>query len=264
MGDIAARGFPADGIFAIFEEPNTTGARTDIDAARNAPAKFPADNLDKVRFHVDFDYYQVAVGPTDVTINHASVAGTSTAVVSFWGGTGQVVRQGQIVSTHVDLLTHDLGYIPAYMVISGGEIIAPGTVVQTQTSPTRIRTVTPYATTTKIRLYDVGISAASALSSLSKDYTVLVFRAPIEDSDQLMSFDPDTGRVILGLGKFDSDLKMLRQAGAGDSAFDISLGRTIDIRNGRARTVLANGTTTTEVGYSGSFAGAGSIQCAVE
>lgn len=263
MGDIAARGFPADGIFAIFEEPNTTGARTDIDAARNAPAKFPADNLDKVRFHVDFDYYQVAVGPTDVTINHASVAGASTDI-DLPSGRTTIIRSGQIVASHIDLLTHDLGYIPAYMVISGGEIIAPGTVVQTQTSPTRIRTVTPYATTTKIRLYDVGISGSSALSSLSKDYTVLVFRAPVEDSDQLMSFDPDTGRVILGLGKFDSSLKMLRQAGAGDSAFDISLGRTVDIRNGRARTVLANGTTTTEAGYSGSFTGSGSIQCAVE
>lgn len=263
MGDIAARGFPADGVFAIFEEPNTTGARTDIDAARNAPAKFPADNLDKVRFHVDFDYYQVALGPTDVTVSHASVASASTDI-DLPSGYTTIIRSGQIVATSIDLVTHSLGYIPAYMVISGGEIIAPGTVIQTQTSPTRIRTVTPYATTTKIRLYDVGISGSSSLSSLSKDYTVLVFRAPIEDSDQLMSFDPDTGRVILGLGKFDSSLKMLRQAGAGDSAFDISLGRTIDIRNGRARTVLATGTTTTEAGYSGSFTGSGSIQCAVE
>jgi hypothetical protein len=263
MGDIAARGFPADGIFAIFEEPNTTGLVHDIDAARNAPAKTPASYLDKVRFHVDFDYYQVSVGPSTVTVNHASVAGASTNVVNFWGGaSGVVTRVGQIVTTYHDLVTHSLSYIPKFMVIADGHIIAPGTMVQSATA--QERTVTPFATTSKIRLMDIGISSGSALSAMSKDYTVLVFKQPAETSDQLMSFDPDTGQVILGLGKFDSDIKMLRQSGAGDSPFDISLGPTVGIRNGVAKTVLADGTTVTESGYTGSFAGSGSIQCAVQ
>lgn len=262
MGDIAARGFPASGIFAIFEEPNTTGDVHDIDASRNAPAKLPASYLDKVRFHVDFDYYQVAVGPSTVSVSHASVAGATTTVVSLGSGLPVIQRVGQIVKTHIDLVTHSLGYVPKYMVVSGGEIIAPGTLIQSTTD--QIRTVTPYATTSKIRLLDIGISSASALSSMSKSYDVLVFKQPAEDSDQLMSFDPDTGQVILGLGKFNSALKMLRQAGAGDSAFDISLGPTVKIRNGAARSVLANGTTISETGYTGSFTGSGSIQCAVE
>lgn len=262
MGNTAARGFAAPGVFAIFDEPNTSGAPTDFDAPRNAPAKVPEDWLEAIRFHVDFDYYQVHSGPTPVTVTHASVASASTNI-NLPSGRTTIVRSGQIVASHIDLVTHGLGYVPAYMVVSGGEIIAPGTVIQAQTSPTRLRTVTPYATTSKIRLYDVGISGSSTLSSLSKDYEVLVFRAPVEDSDQLFNFDTATGRLILGLGKFDNDRLRLRQAGAGDSAFDISLGRTVDIRNGRARTVLANGTTVTEAGYDGSFAGSGSIQCAV-
>lgn len=262
MGNIAARIFPDDGIFAIFEEPNTTGDVHDIDAPRNAPAKTPASYLDKIFFHSDFDYYQVAVGPSAVTVSHASVAGASTNVVSFWSGVGVVVRTGQIATSYHTLLTHSLGYIPKYMVISDGHIIAPGTMIQSATA--QERTVTPYATTSIIGLMDIGISSASALSSLSKDYTVLVFKQPAESGDQLLNFNATTGRVTLGFEKFDSALKMLRQSGTGDSPFDISLGPTVGIRNGRAKTVLADGTTITESGYSGSFSGSGSIQCAVQ
>ena len=259
---LAFREFAAAEITALFIAAAGGGDIHDIGSLRNRPAASPADWLSNVLFHSNFDNYQVAVGPTTVTVNHASVAGASTAVVNFWGGTGQVVRTGQIGTTHDDLVTHGLGYVPKYMVISGGHIIAPGTMIQSATA--QERTVTPYATSTKIRLMDIGISSGSALAATSRDYTVVVFRAPATDGDLLFDFDTSDGRLILSKDKFDSARKMLRKAGAGDSPFDISKGPTVGIRNGVAKTVLADGTTVTESGYSGSFTGSPSIQCAVD
>jgi hypothetical protein len=257
---IAFRQFP-NGVTALFEEAPGGGDIRDINSLRNRPAAHPEDWLDKVLLHSEFDLYQVAIGPIEVTVNHAAVAGASTDI-NLPSGFTTIIRQGQIVESHIDLLDHGLPYVPNFRVISDGEIITNGTLVQSASS--RLRTVSPYATASKIRLKDVGTSSASTLAALSKTYQVLVYRDPVADSDKLLDFDRATGRTILALGKFDSSRKMLRQAGAGDSAFDVPLGRTIDIRNGRARSVLANGTTVTETGYDGTFAGSGSIQCAVE
>lgn len=251
---------PATERFALFEEAPGGGDFDDPNSNRNRPLNDPVTWLDLVKFHSDFDYYQVHSGPTAVTVNHASVAGATTTIYNLAGAT--FARQGQIVTAHYDLVTHGLGYVPKYMVIMGGKIVAPGTLVQVDTA--RNRNVTPYATTTKIRLYEAAISSASALAAIAIDYEVLVFKQPASDSDHAFDFDPVTGRFILGYGKFDSDLKMLRKAGASASPFDISLGRTIDIKNGGSRTVLADGTTTSDTNYNGTFAGSGSIQCAVE
>lgn len=250
----------AGGVSAVFEEAPGGGDVHDIASLRNRPAASPVDWLANILFHADFDYYQVALGPTDVTINHAAVAGVVTTVVSKMSYAVQ--RAGQIVKTHYDLVTHDLGYVPRYMVISGSGIIAPGSLIQVESG--RDRVVTPYATTTKIRLLDIGTSSASTLSAMSKTYTVLVFRQPAIENAHPLDFDADDGGTILGRGKFDSRRKMLRVAGAGDSAFDIPRGPTSDINGGAKKTVQADGTTVTAAGYAGSFTGSPSIQCAVE
>lgn len=245
---------------AYFEEPTTSGAVDDPNSARNAPINDPVSWLDYVKFHSDFDYYQVAMGPTPVTVAHLAIAGATVTVYNLAGAT--FARQGQMVENEYDLVTHGLGYEPRYMVISNGHIVAPGTLIQVATAQDRV--VTPYATTTKIRLHEIGTSSASTLAGVSVDYEVLVFKQPAFDSPYERDFDETTGRLILGYGKFDSALKMLRKAGASASPFDISLGPTIDIGNGGAKTVLADGTTVTDTNYSGSFSGSASIQCAVE
>src|SRR5690606_11531388 len=107
------------------------------------------------------------------------------------------------------------------------------------------------------------ISSADTLAAASRDYQVIVFRQPVADSAYLVDFEPSTGRVIMGLGKFDSSLKALRQAGDDDSPFDIALGPTIDIKNGAMRSVLPDGTVFTETNYDGSFSGSPSLQCTV-
>lgn len=256
---LAAR--PFGDIYAIFTEAAGGGDFRDIDAPRNAPAKTPIDHLDKVKFHADFDYYQVAMGPTPVTVNHLAIPGATTTIYNLAGAT--FARNGQMVENQYDLVTHDLGYPPRYMVIGpNGGLIAPGTTIQVGTFQDRM--ITPFATSDKIRLWEVGTSSASTLAATSIDYTVLVFREPAADSDKLFHVDPDDGHIILGKGKFNSLYKTLRKAGPSASPFDISLGPTVHIRNGGARTVLADGTTTSDTNYSGSFAGSDSIQCAVQ
>lgn len=248
---------------ALYDEPaGASGAFDDPNSDRNEPLNDPVSWLDHVRFHSDFDYYQVHSGPDTVTVNHAAIAGATTDIYNLAGAT--FARQGQIVTTHIDLVTHDLGYVPSFFVIMNGAIVAPGTLVQVDTA--RDRQVTPYATTTKIRLFEAGTSSASTLAAISIDYEVVVFKQPIADMPGIaFDFDEVTGRVVMGYGKFDSDLKMLREAGApGDSPYDISLGPTVDIKNGGKRSVLADGTTVSDTNYNGTFTGSPSFQGAIE
>lgn len=209
-------------------------------------------DLSKIYFHSDFDYYQLALGPTSVTVNYASVAGQTTSLGSY----PDLNYYGQVVQTDYDLLTHSLGYVPNFMVIYNNAVLTPGTMIQNvdDTNGLRLRFATPFATTSKISIMSTGMSNQNALPSLSQSYTVIVFRKPVASGTVDYDFDSSTGTVILGRNKFDSSQKMLRSALPGESSpYDIPLGRTIDINNGRSKSVLADGTTITETGYGGSF-----------
>lgn len=249
------------GRVALFEETPGGGDVTDPNSNRNRPINDPLTWLDYVKFHPDFDYYQVHSGPDTVTVNHSALSGAGTVAI---GATALVTRQYNVQSFNHTLITHNLGYIPKYMVITSGNIVAPGTLLALTTGQNR--NITPYATATQISLFETAITGGSTLPGISVDYQVIVFRQPVADSPYERDFDPVTGRVILGFGKFDSEYKVLRSVGTAGSAspFDISLGPTIDIRNGAVRMVLADGTTLTEPNYNGSFTGSPSIQCAVQ
>lgn len=251
---------PATQRVAVYEEAPGGGDADDPNSLRNRPLNSPQDWIDLIRFHADFDYYQVHSEPTEVVVNHPQVNSQSTNVGG--GGMG-VTRVGRVESAHHTLTLHGLGYPPAYMVALNGALIGPGSLVQTL-SGGRSRKVTPYATATEIKLLEVGASSSSHLTATAITYEVVVFKAPVAENDLLVDFDPVTGAIILGNGKFDSSRKMLRRAGTGDSPFDLALGRTVDIKNGGTRTVLPDGTTFSETNYNGSFTGSDSIQCAVD
>jgi hypothetical protein len=247
------------GRVAVYEENGTGGAADDPNASRNAPLNNPNTHLSKVRFHSDWDYYQVHSMTLGIPITHASVAGASVVVCN----RPTITRQGQIVRTDINLLAHGLGYAPAYMIVSDDCLIGPSSLLQVTAAGHRF--ISPYANTTHICLYDVGVSGASTLASLAKTYDVIVFRAPVEDSPYLFDYNKAADELIMGYGKFRGSLKALRSTLIGDaSPFDIPLGRTVDIKNGFGRTVLADGTVYDMPGYNGSFAGSPSIQCTVE
>lgn len=249
---------PATGRVAVFLENGTTGEADDPNAVRNAPLNNPNAHISKIRFHSDWDYYQVH-SITSVPVTHALVAGTSTVV----GNHPTLTRYGQFAKTTINLVAHGLGYVPAYMIVSSGCLIGPSSILQVASGYRRF--VSPFATSSHISLYDVGGSTNVDLPSMNKTYEVIVFRAPIEDSPYLFDYDPTADELILGRGKFRGALKALRVAGVGDvGPFDIPLGRTVDIKNGNGRTVLADGTVYDMPGYTGSFSGSASIQGTVE
>lgn len=244
---------------AVYEENGSSGAFDDPNSSRNAPLNSPNSHISKMRFHSDWDYYQIHSWTTGIPITHAAVAAASVAVSSY----PVITRYGQIDSSDITLVTHSLGYVPAYMIVSNDCLVGPSSMLQVGGGAGRF--ISPYATSSLIRLRDVGYSSNVNLPSLARTYDVIVFRAPVEDSPYLFDYDKTTDELILGRGKFRGSLKALRTTLVGDaSPFDIPLGRTVDIANGGARTVLADGTTFSTANYTGSFAGSPSVQCTVE
>lgn len=227
---------PDTGRCALYDEDGTTGAANDPNAARNAPLNNPAAHLDKIYFHSDFDYMEVSHGPTVVSVSHSAVSIGSAPP-------GQLARFGY-ASAAADrlLLTHSLGYVPLAMVIYDDNVCWPGMPVQSDAGG-GARFVTAYCTSSEVRLYEFASVGSSDLASVSRDYTVIVFKAPPAPSGNvLLDFDPGTGAVTMGMGKFDSSRRYL-QVVAGGSPFGFALGRTIDLDNGAPRAVRPDGTT---------------------
>ena len=229
---------PATGRCALYTEPTASGDPQDPNSARNAPLNNPASNLAALYYHSDYDPVEVAFGPTNTTISHATIAaGTGPGgLVTVNGGQAY----GGYTTNHL-LLTHSLGYVPDFMVSVGSQTLHPGYPVQYEGGDGRSRCVTAYATTTEIRLHEFGIQTSNALAAVSETYTTLVFKQPPAASGNvLMDFDPATGILKMAKNKFSSDRKY-HQIVAGGSPFGFPTGRTIDLGNGTFRSVAPNG-----------------------
>lgn len=244
---------------AVYEEASGGGDPLDPSSSMNRPVANPSAWLSNVKFHSDFDYYQVHSGPTSVTITHPLVPTVENEVAL----RPTIIRYGQVVKTEHVLINHGLPYIPRFMILRNSGLIGQSSLIQVSSAGQR--RISPFATSTQIRLLDVGISGSSDLASITRTYQVIVFRNPVADSSMNFDIRPDTDTWIMGRGKWRGNLQQLRRAGAGDSQpFDIPLGRTTDISNGVSRTVLADGTTFTSPLYDGSFTGSPSIDGTIE
>lgn len=230
---------PVTGRCALYEEPSGSGAADNPYSARNAPLNNPASNLAYLYFHSDYDPMEVVSGPTVVGINHATIAAGTGPGGAVSVNNGRVY--GGYSADHL-LLTHGLGYVPDFFLLSGSNVIHPGFPIQYDSADGRARQVTAYATTTQIRLYEVGVQTSTALAGLTVNYTVLVLKAPpAPTGDVLLDFNPSTGVVKMARDKFSSDRRYL-QIVAGGSPFGLPLGRTIDLANGTFRSVSPDGT----------------------
>lgn len=251
------RGFPADNIVAVYDEASGGGAIDDLNAPRNAPAKNPGAHLSSVYWHSEFFQYELAMPIQTVTINHPTLAGRSTELGERPGfGWNQPVPeftvQGNVGSSNHTLVTHNLGYRPLAFVAYQNRMVTTGTIVQ-NISEGRSRCVTAYVTNSIVGLRETSVASGNSLPSVSRGYSVLVFRTPETDALRAL-FGKEGSNVTIGRGLVDTSKSYLRRTGAGDSPFDIDRGPTIDINNGRAR-VVSGGSATTEPGYGGSFSG---------
>lgn len=250
------RAFPAENVVAVFEEAAGGGDMQDLNAPRNAPAKAPQSYLAQLYLHTALDYYTIAVQNLAIVINHASVAGVAAVPppppddINNTPGNVTIVHEGQTVAADYLLLQHDLGYVPNYRFLQGTRFVPAG--VPTQVEGGRVRFVYAYATTTQIRLREIGISDANALSAVSRTYGVVVFRAPAADPAKPL-FGFDGTNVILGRDKINSSRRTMRLTGIGDSPYKLPLGQGADVLNGGLRVYATDGTAIDYGSYNDSF-----------
>lgn len=237
---------PGTGKMAIWEKPAS--------GDRMAPFDDPIANFGLIRFHSDFQYLSNSLRVNGISVSHASVAGvTGTGYATPSNGnyaTGPVAN-GQVVVTDKLLYTHGLGYVPQFMVLYNGAIVYGGTCVQQSADKQKVRFVSAYATTTEIRLQDIGISSSDALPATSVSYDVLIFRDPAPIPGAPLYWNtPD--EITLGYGRITSEQRPLRRAVGAEDFFYVPLGRTADIRGGAYRTISPAGPA--DLGtYMGSF-----------
>lgn len=222
---------PNTGRCALYDENGTTGEPDDPNSVRNAPLNNPSIHLDKIYFHSDLDYMEVAFEGTTV-INHPAVPAAPGSTT-----TTDNVQYGGAAADHL-LATHNLGYVPTAMVSRGSNIITPGYPIYANANCYRF--VTAYCTSTQLRLYEDALRAGSG-SAQTITYEWKIFReVPISTNTLLMDYDPVTSTVQMGLGKFNSSRKYL-QVIVGGSPYFFPIGRTADLNNGAIRIVDAVG-----------------------
>lgn len=272
----ARREFPAQGVVAIFDEPNQTGEVWGFNAPRNAPAKFPEQHLDKVYYHSNLDLLEVAASAS-VTINHPQVGAASGS--SSTTGQDLIFGWGGAEADHLllDISGLVLTREPWVLVAAGDNILWPGAPVQTA-SGGRARYVTAYSTLTQVRVFETASRTSNPLPAAAITYSVLVFTdPPAAITNKLKSFDPVTGEYQMGFGRFSSLFRYL-QVAPGGSPLGLSTGRNIDLDKGAPRFARPDGTTYDPVpplrvtitggtgaygpaiNYGGTFAGSEAVQ----
>lgn len=284
MAEKAFRIFP-QGIAASFDPimtgiPLIDGDPTELSAAQNAPAADPESWLSRINFHSEFDY--LAVDNANIGfISHGTItAGTNT-------GQGIVNSNFEYNLSFIDyaIYTHNLGYEPLALVSVNGnnQLVCPGFPAQLPVSANgSARFICPWVDTTNLYIREYQAKGSVDLASTYILYSWVIFeRQPNASGDKVFAVDKDTGKVSMGFDRWQSTKRYL-QVVAGGSPFGLAKGRTMDLKNGAYRFVLADGTTydpitsdlktavagTSEVSYiygssmeyNGSFTGAGSVQ----
>jgi hypothetical protein len=246
---LAFRALEALGVVALFTEAAGGGDVFDPAADRNAPMASPENYLGNIKLSSALDNMEV-VSDTTVTVSHGAVGGAGSVDIS--GGGGGVAGGGGTGSfgivnygagaTDTTLVTHSLGYEPDVLVVVGSQVLIPGMPVQFPAQPTG-RFVSVYVTSSIVGLHEWSVVSGSGLSSVSKDYRVIVLRQPRDASGhKLIDFDASTGVLKLGYDRFSSDRRYL-QVVSGGSPFRIAYGKTLDIKNGAPRFIQPDGTT---------------------
>lgn len=254
------RGFIAADIVACYEEAPGGGDIFDINAPRNAPAKFPFAHLDKLSWHSDFFHYEVAAGPVDVPVNHAALAGKTTTWSLPAGGNWigvpapnsiSFVTQGDSRETSIAIFAHGLGVIPKFIVSLNGRRVPDGYMVQLAGG--NYRRVSVFADETHIWLRESAVSGAAGdpLPAVTLTYRVMVFSARGKDPAKPL-FGRSGNVVSIARGLIKTTERYLRRTGAGDTPFALNLDKTMDIRNGGGRTG-SGGIAVSEPRYNGTM-----------
>lgn len=236
----------------LFDEPTPAVSEADYadpNSACNAPLNDPEAYLAHVYWHILFDNMEV-LSDTVVTVTHATIPAGGTSSGGTGGGDypdgGIALGSGfDYAYAPVDhlLLAHGAGTVPIVLVAIGEQIISPGHIVQISADGVA-RYVSVWVDGTNVQLHEYASRGTASQAGLSVDYRVLVFRPQRAAEGNvppiLRDFDPVTGIVTMGDGRWSSEYRYL-QVVPGGTPFLLAMGRTLDLNNGAPRYVAADG-----------------------
>lgn len=231
-------GDPVTGRVAQFREaPGVISkeAFLDYNSDINAPLNNPSEHLDKLDFHTDFDLLEIGFDQS-VMVAHATVSSVSAP-----SGVGISAAFGfnDAPAVHT-LFAHNLGYVPHAMVSVGDRVLYPGMPVQVHVSGST-RFATLFVDDTNVGIYETSSVGTSSLPALDLEYRVLIFKKPPEPNGSvLFEYNPETGEVSMGFGRFSSKRKYL-QVVPGGSPLSLTYGRSTHLNNGCPSYTLAGG-----------------------
>jgi hypothetical protein len=163
-----ARG--SDGVVAITQ--GGVSDTTHLDYVNN-----PLKNISNVHFHTDFDYMSLN-SKFSTTITFSARAASSNTVTYNKGKssyTQQIPDSGYV---RHDLGTHSLGYTPFATATRGSASTQVTPTYPLQENGAALRFINIEMDTTKIYVYEYWVTFTNALTSITEDFDVWVFRNP--------------------------------------------------------------------------------------
>lgn len=213
----------------IYEEP-TEGAAYPPEGLPGAITS-PLENLGQIYFHSDLPYQITAYDQSRTITLPARAYPPGNAKHPF--------------------PNHNLGFIPDGVLRIGNTQIPTGEPIQGTSSAARhVAVVVDDQRVSLLEAWNY-----SSLSPITLTFRVILVRPAQLVPEEKMYFE-SAERIVMGRGAFSTDNDYLKHAPVAPDFF-MAMGRTIDTRNARLRSVRPNGDVRNFNSYSGSFAGEG-------
>lgn len=155
---------------------------------------------------------------------------------------------------------HNLGRIPATMVVISGQMLMMGQPIQVS-GGRNARTLSLKLTTNGVSVVEwVTKYYADALPAITRTVRVILLDILPTVGGDPFTFDMSVGRVRFGYGRFDNagpDLLKAAKSNTGVQFYVPKPGPTLDTSNGAIKHVGPDGTVMTVGNYNGSFSGSG-------
>lgn len=163
-----ARG--SDGVVAITKGGVSEATLTDY---LNKPLK----NIDDIYFHSNFDYMSLEA-KFSTTITFAARSASTTTVTYNKGKSSYQQQVPDSGSVRHDLGTHSLGYTPFATATRGSAGTQVTPTFPLQENGAALRFINIEMDTSKVYVYEYWVTFTNALSSVTEDFDVWVFRNP--------------------------------------------------------------------------------------
>lgn len=209
------------------------------------PAAFddPLGNVGAVYFHSSLAHMRIVYDQTR-TINFP------------YRSVGAANANPSILYRHTNFPAHNLGQRPnAVLRIANRQV--PTLSPVGGVGGDRLRFLALEVTTSQFIIQEIVCSRGTYVPADSIQLRIVAYEVapPGAGSTRLAEFDAPSGRLRLGYGKFDTDLRYLRVVEQGATDFWMTRGRTADSRYGAIRLASPNGSVTDVGSYVGSFEG---------